>query len=128
MKIIERLNIYIEHKGISLNSFDKSIGTANGYIGKQIKNNASLGADIIEKIVSKYTDLSIEWLITGKGEMINSKSTPDKDPPGNYNSQALITTLQELVETQKRYIERLENDLNETENEPASNGQKRKAG
>jgi hypothetical protein len=70
MKIIERLQNYIDYKRISYNSFDKSIGASNGYIGKQIKNGASIGGDVIEKISCIYSDLSIEWLITGKGNMI----------------------------------------------------------
>lgn len=69
MKPIERLKLYIEHKGMSLNSFDKSIDAANGYTGKQIKNSASIGSDVIEKIYSTYTDINLEWLITGKGSM-----------------------------------------------------------
>lgn len=69
-KIIDRLAEYIELKDISLNAFDKSLGMSNGYIGKQIKNKASIGGDIIEKISCIYTDLSIDWLITGKGEIL----------------------------------------------------------
>lgn len=74
MKPIDRLKAYIDHKDISLNSFDKSIGTSNGYIGKQIKNGASPGADILQKISSIYTDLNLHWLITGEDEMLLSKN------------------------------------------------------
>ena len=70
IKIIDRLAEYIEKKGISLNSFDKSLGASNGYIGKQIKNRASIGGDVIEKISCIYTDLSMDWLITGKEPML----------------------------------------------------------
>jgi len=70
MKIIERLNQFIDYKNISLNMFDKSIGASNGYIGKQIKNNGSIGSDLIQKIFSVYPDLNILWLMTGEGEMI----------------------------------------------------------
>lgn len=73
MKIIDRLNEYIEHKGISLNAFDKSIEASNGYIGRQIKNKASVGGDVIEKISCIYTDLNLEWLITGHGSMLKSE-------------------------------------------------------
>lgn len=70
MRIIDRLNEYIDHKGVSLNAFDKSIGASNGYIGRQIKNKASVGGDVIEKISCEYTDLNLEWLITGQGSML----------------------------------------------------------
>lgn len=89
MKIIDRLYEYIEHKGISLNAFDKSIEASNGYIGRQIKNKASVGGDVIEKISCVYTDLNLDWLITGQGSMLKSDqvsqtipaiSNNDKDP------------------------------------------------
>jgi hypothetical protein len=74
MKIIERLKEYIEYKSISFNAFDKSIEASNGYIGRQIKNNASIGGDIIEKISCIYSDLNIDWLITGIGKMLRTDS------------------------------------------------------
>lgn len=76
MKIVDRIAAYIDFKGISLNSFDKSIGASNGYIGKQIKNGASVGSDIIEKIISIYQDLNFEWLIKGTGPMILTDEKP----------------------------------------------------
>lgn len=72
MKLINRLESYIKHKNLSFNAFDKSIGAANGYIGKQIKGNGSIGSDIIEKIASIYTDLNLSWLISGTGQMLIS--------------------------------------------------------
>jgi len=70
MKIILRLKQFIEYKGIAMRQFDAEIGAANGYIGKQIKNEASVGSEIIQKIVSVYPELSLEWLITGDGTML----------------------------------------------------------
>lgn len=69
-KTIERIKEFIEFKGISLNQFDKEIGAGNGYIGKQIVKNASIGSDKIEKMLSKYIELNPRWLLTGKGEML----------------------------------------------------------
>jgi len=67
MKTIERLKQFIDYKNISLNAFDNSIGASTGYIGKQIKNKASIGTDIVEKILKIYPDLNPEWLLTGRG-------------------------------------------------------------
>lgn len=69
-KIISRLQQYIDYKKISFNAFDKSIDASNGYIGRQIKNQASIGGDVLEKISCTYLDLDIRWLITGKGDML----------------------------------------------------------
>lgn len=88
MKTIQRLKKYIDYKGISLNAFDSKIDSSNGYIGKQIKNNASIGSDIIEKIICTYDDLNPLWLINGEGNMLrvesnklDMKSTSEKSIP-----------------------------------------------
>ncbi len=133
-KIIDRLNYYIENKGISLNSFDKSMGLSNGYIGKQIKNKASIGGDVLEKISCAYVDLNIEWLITGKGGMLKSfYGTPEiiiseEKPPGYTGCKdckmkdELIASLRGQIKTQDKLIKHLEGEKCSEEIE-----QKRKA-
>jgi phage repressor protein C with HTH and peptisase S24 domain len=70
MGIIERIFCFIDYKGISVNEFSKSINVSNGYLAKQRISNANVGSHIIEKIVNMYPNISIEWLITGQGEML----------------------------------------------------------
>ena len=120
MKFIERLKEFIDYKRISLNSFDKSIGASNGYIGKQIKNKASMGSDIIEKIISMYPDLNLTWLITGHGNMIldekNQDTTnepADKDSGTSSHSIMDGIDLEQHVEDLRKTITILENQLNE---------------
>jgi hypothetical protein len=109
MKIIDRLSEYIEYKNISLNAFDKSIEASNGYIGRQIKNKASVGGDIIEKISCTYPDLNLEWLITGKGSML--KNQPDvlplaSDPQVQYGKQNdEIRYLKKIIENQQKELD-----------------------
>jgi len=90
MKIIERLSQFIDLKGLSLNKFDKSISASNGYIGKQLKNKASIGVDIIEKISRAYTDLNLNWLITGEGEMLKEKPSQIIENKGNSDQTDLL--------------------------------------
>lgn len=96
MKIIERLGEYIHFKGISLNSFDKAIGMSNGYIGKQIKNKASVGSNIIGKISCVYKDLNIEWLITGNGEMIKQDTETPNQPQDDKAYSLLLDRIEKL--------------------------------
>lgn len=74
-KTIDRLMIFIDHIGLSARQFDLSIGAGNGYILRMKKNRASIGSDIIERIILQYPQLNIVWLLTGKGSMLDS----DKD-------------------------------------------------
>lgn len=70
MKVINRLNKYLEVKGISAYAFERTCGVANGYIGKQLRVGGSVGSDILEKVGQEYRDLSLVWLITGEGKML----------------------------------------------------------
>ncbi|MGS2726167.1 hypothetical protein ACU8DI_06120 [Psychroserpens sp. BH13MA-6] len=71
MQLVSALNM-------SARQFDISIGTANGYILRMQKNNASVGSDVIERIVKEYPQVNLVWLITGKGEMFKEVTTSPK--------------------------------------------------
>ena len=73
VKTIDRLFVFINHAGLSARKFDMSIGASNGYSLRMKKNKASIGSDILEKIIQRYPELNINWLLTGKGSMINSE-------------------------------------------------------
>lgn len=73
--ILERLKEYIDYKNISVAAFERSIGMANASFGKSLKNKGAIGSDKLEKILMVYTDISSEWLLTGKGSMLKTKST-----------------------------------------------------
>jgi hypothetical protein len=68
-KTINRIVDFIHEMDMSVRQFDISIGAANGYTLRMEKNNASVGSDVIERIVKTYPKLNLVWLITGKGPM-----------------------------------------------------------
>jgi|WetSurMetagenome_2_1015567.scaffolds.fasta_scaffold18593_5 hypothetical protein len=128
-----RLKEYIDSKGISISKFEKSIGMSNASFGKSLKSGGTIGADKLEIILNHYPDINLEWLVTGNGEMLKSTS---EIPPGlNKSSECekckanerLINALQETIESQRKLICRLEEDLEE-QKKPDEIGQKRKAG
>jgi repressor LexA len=73
-KVIDRVFQYIEHEGIPHTRFEKAIGLSNGYLNTQRKRSADLGEGVLNKIIDNCLNMNIEWLITGRGEMIK-KST-----------------------------------------------------
>ena len=73
--ILERLKEYIDSKGISVSAFEKSIGMSNASFGKSLKNKGAIGTDKLENILIVYPDLSPDWLLTGRGDMIKSNRT-----------------------------------------------------
>jgi hypothetical protein len=78
VRLIDRLNKYLELQGISPYAFEQACGLANGYLGKQLKGKGSVGSDILEKIANQYPELNLVWLITGKGK-IQVKVSRDKE-------------------------------------------------
>lgn len=76
-KTINRIMQVISSLNMSARQFDLSIGTANGYILRMQKNNASVGSDVIERIIKEYPQVNLVWLITGKGDMfIHEQAKP----------------------------------------------------
>jgi len=69
MRLIERLQYFLRENGVTAYAFEQSCGLSNGYLAKQLRGRGSVGSDIVEKIKYNYPQLSIVWLITGKGEM-----------------------------------------------------------
>ncbi len=63
---------YIEIKGIKKPDFYKKTGLSNGFLDK----NENISSQNIEIIISNYPDISIDWLVTGKGEMLKSEDKP----------------------------------------------------
>ncbi|MEM6685221.1 MAG: hypothetical protein AAF617_05440 [Bacteroidota bacterium] len=90
MKIIDRILIFIRHKNLSMRAFDKSINAGSGYISKQNKSKASVGSDVIERILYRYPDLNALWLLKGEGEMLvrlteEERKEDSKEPSEIYS-------------------------------------------
>ncbi|EDP98167.1 hypothetical protein KAOT1_13157 [Kordia algicida OT-1] len=88
-----------------------SIKVGNGYTSKQSKSNASIGSDVLERIIDTYPELNPLWLITGKGDMIldvNSSGEPLPDY-GKSIDEILENKIKRIVQEQlKDFSEKLE--------------------
>lgn len=100
MKPIERLNQYLVFHSITTRLFEKTINLSNGYIKNKILNLGNISSHIILQINEHYPDLSIIWLITGRGEMILSKY---------FKKKIDLTNLIEANEEQTKNLLDLEN-------------------
>lgn len=78
---IERLQCYMKIKGINDNQMTVNASLSVGLIGKAKASGKGMNSDNIEKILLAYPDLSPEWLLTGKGEML--KQSSPKEISGN---------------------------------------------
>ncbi len=78
MSTKERLKSFIDYLDSSISSFEKTINASNGYVNSISKG---IGSDKLELILEKFPQLNLEWLLTGRGEMIkNEKSNSLIEP------------------------------------------------
>ena len=63
----DRVLQFIEYKGISKREFYANTGLSNGFLDK----SSNIGSDKLEKIISAYPDLSLLFIVTGNGSMLN---------------------------------------------------------
>ena len=73
MGVRERLKAYLKHNNISQSAFAEAIGASAGYVNAIAK---SIGPDKIPIIKTIFTDLNIDWLLTGEGSMLKNTDQP----------------------------------------------------
>jgi hypothetical protein len=124
MTVKERLKIFAKSQEKSVRAFEKEAGLGYGYVNAI---RVSIQPDKIKSIALHYPQLNLDWLLTGKGEMINKSDSLDEkvagkvitatkteaSTEGNMNSdyKNLIETirfLSETVNSQQRTIEQLQ--------------------
>lgn len=104
--VLERIKEYIDYKGITIAAFERSIGMSNASFGKSLKNKGAIGSDKIENILSTYDDLSPDWLLTGKGNML--KGVVEQPPsPQQSNKKEPTQLLNQLLDTIKGQAEEI---------------------
>lgn len=102
MSSVTRMQAYITFKGLKKSEFYRTVGLANGYLDK-VKE---LGSDKVESIITKYSDINLEWLITGKGPMIKENAPPKWSDADNLKLRDEIIELQkEIIRLQKEIAE-----------------------
>ncbi len=93
MKAIHRVYQYIDHINTKPSKFEVMTGLSNGYLGKQKKREASLGEDILIKIIENCPEINPNWLLTGNGQMLMKTEEETKiyslRTDHNINKQAI---------------------------------------
>ncbi len=77
----ERILQYLDNKGITKYKFYQETGISNGALSQ----TKGLSESSVVKILSKYEDLSAEWLLRGEGNMLRSGIVKEYSMVNNVN-------------------------------------------
>lgn len=74
--ILERLKSVIATKSNSASDFSKKIGIAQTTLSNQMKSPRGVSIDVVLLTLDQFPDVSAEWLLRGKGQMLISDNLP----------------------------------------------------
>lgn len=106
---IERLEQLMEYKSLNQRSLSKEIGFSYSTVNKYCnKKSNTIDFELIYRLISHYSDINANWLIQGKGEMLqNNEPTEDR-------MNKLIDTItfqQDTIKNLQARIKELEAEL-----------------
>lgn len=114
---IERLEQLMEYKSLNQRSLSKEIGFSYSTVNKYCnKKSNTIDFELIYRLVSHYSDINANWLIQGKGEMLQNNE------PAEDRMNKLIDTItfqQDTIKTMQARIKELEAELIISNNQKA---------
>lgn len=81
--IKERVLYISEYKQINKEIFFEELGVSYGNFKGKAKESA-LSSDVLAKIITKYPDINIEWLLNGSGKITKDPSYMVNEPQSIY--------------------------------------------
>lgn len=114
----------LEYLGINAPTFAKNIGVRYTRINDIQKGRTKkVNQEVADRIISKYSNFNMRWVLTGEGEMLNNIADIVQQANGDNNTQvahnnnnsALEKTLSELAEMRKLLAEQIQ--INKKQNE-----------
>lgn len=113
MDVNSRILEFVSAKGLSIAEFERLCGLSNGYVRK-VKN--SLGKRGLSDILRKFPELNSDWLLTGKGEMLNPSISQSVN--GSHNTtvagngnQVNVSALIEELAAQRKLTEKAQEQV-----------------
>lgn len=106
---IERLEQLMEYKSLNQHSLSKEIGFSYSTVNKYCnKKSNTIDFELIYRLVSQYSDIDANWLIQGKGEMLQNN-----EPSENRMNKLIdtITFQQDTIKNLQARIKELEAEL-----------------
>ena len=112
-----RIREIILSAGITDSAFAKRIGVTQSVIASMFQRGTEPSAKELTSILLTYEDISAEWLLRGKGQMLLSEVTPDPNIEQMKRLVDTITTLQGIITEQTKTNQLLTEELKKAKGE-----------
>ena len=110
-----RIREIILSAGITDSAFAKRIGVTQSVIASMFQRGTEPSAKVLTSILLTYEDISAEWLLRGKGQMLLSEVTPDPNIEQMKRLVDTITTLQGIITEQTKTNQLLTEELKKSQ-------------
>lgn len=74
--ILSRIQEIASNEGITIGALERIIGASKGVLSRAINNGTDIQSKWLQVVVENYPQYSADWLLSGKGNMLKSPSSP----------------------------------------------------
>lgn len=104
-----RIREFINYLDITDSAFAKKIGVTQSVIASMFLRGTEPSAKVISSVIAVFDDISAEWLLRGKGEMlISANQSKDENTERISRLVDTIATLQGTINEQSKTIQALQ--------------------
>lgn len=131
--MIERIMEIMRNKGFNSSRFAEEIGIQRAAMSHILNGRNNVSLDVCKKILEKFPEISVDWLLFGKGEMMrvdvdmNPAASSDPLLPIWENGQLpdVPSDMQKAMDSVRHPIHEKTTSRTEKEPLPAENKQKK---
>lgn len=108
----EKLKEFLKTQRIPFSTFTNEVGVSQGFLN----SGSSLGVDKLKMILVKYPQLSLDWLLFNKGDMVVHEKT-ELEISLEDRLERIESNISSLVNlnSKKKIIDELKSELNNLE-------------
>ena len=103
----QRIKVLLEAKKATLSSIANGDTALKMALSRQVNGTTAISQVTISLLLSKFPDLSAEWLLRGTGDMLISSVVPTERTPRD-DRETTDTTTEDSSDTAAAYIEKIE--------------------
>ena len=116
--ILYRIKQLASNEKITIGGIERTIGASKGVLSRAIAKGTDIQSKWIQRIVENYPHYSAFWLLTGEGEMLETKRTlesPSLSPISQTSNEHKDNTNQVISQNIPPLTDRLLNIISEKE-------------